>query len=175
MDANASVPEYCLKPRLILGCGNRLLGDDGFGPAVIDRLVEEYEIPDDVCALDAGTGVRNILFTLCLSEIRPREILLIDAVDDRREPGEVFETAAEDLPQGKADDFFLHQAPTSNLVKGLLSRGVRITILGCQPTPTPESVVQGLSPTVIGGVEQACKRIALSHHCSRNPIVAMVP
>lgn len=42
------LPEFCAKRTLILGCGNILFGDDGFGPAVIEYLLSHYDIPDDL-------------------------------------------------------------------------------------------------------------------------------
>ncbi len=38
-------------------------------------------MPGNACLLDAGTGVRKLLFTLCLSPVRPRRLLIVDAVD----------------------------------------------------------------------------------------------
>ena len=43
---------------LVLGCGNPLIGDDGFGPAVIQQLEEAYAIPESVACIDVGTSVR---------------------------------------------------------------------------------------------------------------------
>ena len=36
--------------------------------------------------LDAGTGVRNLLFTLVISPVRPRRLLVLDAIDAGRVP-----------------------------------------------------------------------------------------
>ncbi len=174
MERTSTLPEYCVKPRLILGCGNRLLGDDGFGPAVIDRLTEEYETPDDVCVLDVGTGVRNVLFTLCLSDACPRDILLIDAIDRGLTPGELFELLPEMYPPEKASDFFLHEAPTSNLAKELEEKGISVTVLACQPAAIPNIVAPGLSLEAGDAVQRACNRIAASHHCVRYPTVVAI-
>jgi len=113
MNANDhnSLPAFCGKRTLVLGCGNWLFGDDGFGPAAIEYLIEHYEIPNDVYAMDVGTGVRKLLFTLSLSPDRPEQIIIVDAVDKGRAPGEVFELQLEDLPLEKAEDFSLHLVP----------------------------------------------------------------
>src|SRR5271157_3451297 len=71
-------PDFCRKPVLIIGCGNILFGDDGFGCALAEHLQEHFETPEHVCLADAGTGVRKLLFTLCLSPVRPRRILIMD-------------------------------------------------------------------------------------------------
>jgi hydrogenase maturation protease len=41
---------------VVLGLGNPLMGDDGLGLAVLDRLREEWELPDTVELVDAAPG-----------------------------------------------------------------------------------------------------------------------
>ena len=40
----------------ILGVGNTLLQDEGFGPICVERLEQQYLIPDHVRVLDGGTA-----------------------------------------------------------------------------------------------------------------------
>ena len=75
------IPDVYKKDVIILGCGNILFGDDGFGPEVIKYLEENYDIPENICAFDTGTGVREILFDIVLAEKKPQKIIIIDAVD----------------------------------------------------------------------------------------------
>ncbi len=145
----SSLPDFCRKPALILGCGNVLFGDDGFGSAVVDYLERNVRIPSHVCLLDAGTGVRKLLFTLALSPVIPRRLLVVDAVDAGRPPGELFEIRPDDLPAVKRDDFSMHQVPTSNLLRELSEqRGMEVRVLACQTGPLPEIVAPGLSEPV---------------------------
>jgi len=141
-----TLPEYCRKPTLVLGCGNLLFGDDGFGCALVEYVTSHHRVPDDVCILDAGTGVRNILFTLCLSPERPRRLLIVDAIDVGRKPGEWFELDPASIPPIKLDDFSMHQIPTSNLLRELQeSCGVEVRVLACQTGPLPTEISPGLS------------------------------
>ena len=39
----------------ILGLGNVLMGDDGVGPFVVEALMAEYDFPEGVTVIDAGT------------------------------------------------------------------------------------------------------------------------
>ncbi|NIM48234.1 MAG: hydrogenase maturation protease, partial [Gemmatimonadales bacterium] len=50
------MPHWYDKRVVVLGCGNVLFGDDGFGPAVAQHCQEHYRIPADICVLDAGTS-----------------------------------------------------------------------------------------------------------------------
>ncbi len=155
------IPSYCRKEILIAGCGNKLFGDDGFGPDVIDFLNEHYTIPDNVCLHDVGTGIRKILFTLSLSEPRPKVIVIIDAVDKARKPGDVFEISLEEIPEVKIDDFSIHQVPSSNLLKELQDLcSVKVRVMACQIESIPEAMKGGLSEPVKKAVPLMAQRIA---------------
>lgn len=156
----SDLPDFCSKPTLVLGCGNTLFGDDGFGCAVIDYVEAHYTVPESICLLDVGTGVRKLLFTLCLSPIRPRCLLIIDAIDAGRSPGEVFEIDPAEIPPVKLDDFSLHQLPTSNLLRELQETcGLELHVLACQTGRLPEEVQTGLSEEVSRAVPEAAERL----------------
>ncbi len=154
----SDLPDFCRKPIVVLGIGNVLFGDDGFGCAVVDYLESHCQIPETVCLLDAGTGVRKLLFTLCLSPARPQRLLIIDAIDAGRTPGEIFEIDPAEIPPVKLDDFSMHQLPTSNLLRELQETcGVEVRVLACQTGPLPEEISQGLSTAVRRAVPQAAE------------------
>jgi coenzyme F420 hydrogenase subunit delta len=159
------LPSYCLARTLILGVGNVLFGDDGFGPAVADMMTSIYDVPDHVYVMDVGTGVRKLLFTLTLSDRRPQEIVVVDAVDWGKTTGEVLEIPVESLPVTKLDDFSLHHAPTSNLLLQLQNQcGVDITVVACDVGIIPQMINPGLSASTEKAVGVACHRIASRHH-----------
>jgi len=161
----AELPDFCLKPTLILGCGNILFGDDGFGCAVVEYLEAHFALPEDVCLLDVGTGVRKLLFTLCLSVVRPRRVLILDALDVGREPGELFEISPKDIPANKCDDFSVHQLPTSNLLRELEEQcGVEVRVLGCQTATLPAEICPGLSGPVLRAVPKVAEQVAAEYY-----------
>ena len=149
------------KSILIFGCGNILLGDDGFGPAVVDHLKNNYPLPENVLALNMGTSIRDILFDIVLSEKKPQKIMIIDSIDrPGRKPGEVFEIPVKSIPQNKTSDFSLHQFPTVNLLDELQNQtGIEVRILVSQIGEIPESISPSLSDAMKGAVIEACERI----------------
>jgi len=152
----SDLPEFCRKPTLILGCGNVLFGDDGFGCALVERLQAWGGASDSVCLIDVGTGARKLLFTLCVSPARPRRLLILDAIDVSRNPGELFEIDPALIPAVKSDDFSLHQIPTSNLLRELQEHcGVEVRVLACQTGALPDEVQPGLSPPVLEALPRA--------------------
>jgi coenzyme F420 hydrogenase subunit delta len=153
-------PIYCQKEILIAGCGNKLFGDDGFGPAVVEYLLGHCQIPNNICLLDVGTGIRKILFTISLSEPRPKVIVIIDAVDKGRKPGEIFEIALDEIPKEKMDDFSMHQVPTSNLLRELQDFcSVKVRVMACQIKTIPETMQSGLSEPVNKAVPLMAQKI----------------
>jgi coenzyme F420 hydrogenase subunit delta len=155
------LPEYCSKPTLILGCGNILLGDDGFGPAVIARLKDSHRLPEDVALVDAGTGVVDILFDISLSDTRPRRIVLIDTMARNLPPGTISFLPLEEIKPREIRTFSQHNIPTSRLLKELQElSGVEVTILTFEPEHIPEEVQPGLSPKAQAAVLEACEALA---------------
>ncbi len=155
-----SVPEYIEAEVLVLGCGNWLFGDDGFGCEAARAIIEEGNLPENVVVIDAGLSVRNILFDIALSERRPRKIVILDAVNAGREPGEVFSLEIDEIPAIKIDDFSMHQMPTVNLLKELKEGcGVDVRILAVQVENIPESVNPGLSESLKKSLGNVRKKV----------------
>lgn len=157
-------PQWYGKSVLILGCGNVLLEDDGFGSAVARYVNSAFTVPDDVCVLDVGTSVREILFDTILSEKKPSKIVIVDAMDCSREPGELFILDLDGIPEVKLDDFSMHQIPTSNLLRELRDLcGIEVVVLACQVATKCEMVNPGLSSPVEAAVKPAAELLAKEH------------
>jgi coenzyme F420 hydrogenase subunit delta len=135
---------------LVLGCGNVLYGDDGFGPAVADALNDAYPVPGDAAVVNLGLATRGYVFDLLLADRHPRRIVVVDAMHrEGRRPGELFEVPLDELPAEKVDDFSFHQGPTSNLLRELRDLcGVEVVVVSCEPRDIPVEMRQGLSPPV---------------------------
>jgi coenzyme F420 hydrogenase subunit delta len=158
-----AAPDFCRCATLVLGCGNVLFGDDGFGPAVAGALCRRPDLPESMVVLDVGTGVRGVLFNVALSPVRPRRIVVVDAVDMGREPGEVWTIEAGELPAVKCDDFSMHQLPTSNLLRELADlAGVEVTCVVAQVAGVPSEVKPGLSGPARLAVARAVEMIFLA-------------
>ncbi len=80
----------------ILGVGNLLMADEGFGVHCIDRLRENYIFPDNVELLDGGTaGIMLAPF------IEDKDILfVIDVVNLRGKAGSIHEFSHNDVTSG---------------------------------------------------------------------------
>lgn len=160
-----TLPAYCRARVLVLGVGNPLFGDDGFGPAVVATLRQKYRIPDDICLLDVGTGIRKLMFTLLLSNTQPEEIVIFDAVDGVAQTDQVTEISLDSLPDSRGENFSLHQVPTSKLLKDLQERcGLRVRVLVWPVIQLPDKVEMGLSASAKSAVESAAQMVARWYH-----------
>ncbi len=160
-----TIPAFCRNPVLILGCGNILFGDDGFGCALVDHLQTHFDVPEGVSLIDAGTGVRELLFTLCLSPVRPRRVLILDAIDVGGTPGEWFEINLSGIPPVKLDDFSMHQLPTTNLLRELQQHaGVEVRVLACQTGVLPDHVSPGLCEPVQRAIPLAAEWVMREYY-----------
>ena len=88
------MPEYLEKEVLILGCGNILFGDDGFGYTVVNKLNEvkdEYPIlnSDKIQIIDAGTGASHFILSLIDEKTPLKKIIIADVIDYGLPPGEL--------------------------------------------------------------------------------------
>ncbi len=70
-------------PIAVIGIGNVLLGDDGFGPTVLEILAAGWVLPDTVELIDAGTPGLDLAGLLCGREA----VLFVDAVAAPEAPG----------------------------------------------------------------------------------------
>jgi hydrogenase maturation protease len=142
--------------RHILCFGNPLHGDDGFGPAVYQRLAA-LPLPPDLRLIEAGTpGLAALpLFEGC------DEVVIVDALAPGETPGRVSQLASEDVMSEAAlaghgvGVGYLLQA-----VNALLERPPAIRILAAEAASvTPFR--PGLSESVAGAVEETVTRLSV--------------
>jgi hydrogenase maturation protease len=90
---------------LILGVGNILFTDEGFGVRVAEELEQKYQFSDNVTVLDGGTLGLKLMGPIMESDY----LIIVDIVLNDGEPGEVFRLLGEDLNKACAFKNSLHQ------------------------------------------------------------------
>jgi hydrogenase maturation protease len=70
---------------LVLGLGNVLLGDDGFGPAVVNALSDGFHFPPEVEIVDGGTPGLNLSALMMDREV----LIVVDSITSKGGPGEL--------------------------------------------------------------------------------------
>jgi len=118
---------------LILGVGNLLLKDDGFGVHLVNAL-KENDLPENVTVLEAGT-VSHQLIPL-LHEVD--HLIVIDVVEAGDTPGSLFRFSPEDMKFKAEQQVSLHQISLIDVLHmaELTGRKPKTVIIGVQPKDT---------------------------------------
>jgi hydrogenase maturation protease len=120
------------KRTVVIGLGNPLMGDDGLGLVVLERLHNEYTGAPDVELVDGGTWGMNLLPVI---EDAGR-VILIDAIDVGATPGTPVRLERARLPRYLATKISPHQVDLRDVLGLAELRGTlpNDTIaLGLQP------------------------------------------
>ncbi len=145
--------------------GNVLRGDDGFGPAVEQRLRGMAGLPPEVDLIETGIGGLAIVHQLMEGY---DALIMVDAVDRGQQPGTVFVLQPE-VPEPDALEIAdwrerfsnLHLAEPSRVLLLARALGVlppEVHLVGCQPH-SADDFSETLSAPVRRAVEVACERI----------------
>jgi hydrogenase maturation protease len=90
---------------LVLGVGNFLLKDEGFGIHVINQLSNAYSFSDNVKLLDGGTLGMKLLPDIAQAD----HLIVIDIISDGNPPGTICRFSAEELQARLSLKNSLHQ------------------------------------------------------------------
>lgn len=116
---------------LVLGVGNILLGDEGAGVRLIQKLEEEYAFSENVELYDGGTLGLKLLEPICRSDFA----IVVDIVRSGGPPGAIYRIAEKDLSRKIPYKSSLHEL---NIVETL----IYAEELGNKP----ETVLIGIEP-----------------------------
>lgn len=142
---------------LVLGLGNRLLGDDAAGPLVVDCLADDTTLPGAVRCRDGGT-----IGLALLPEIEDAGALIaVDAARFGAVPGtvQVFEGDAMDRLLGGRKTS-AHEVALADLMAAAALSG-RLPARRALVAVQPQSTEIGLTPTapVQAAVPQLCDAV----------------
>ena len=153
------LPEYLKKEVLVIGCGNILFGDDGFGYHVIKRL-EDMDLPDEVGVIDGGAGSAYYILSLLDEESPVKKIVVVDTIDFNLPPGTLVKLGVEDLPKVEKYNFDAHDVPLAPYLIEAHRRGIEVVIIGCQGKEiTCPEIKMELSKEVEASIERAVKMV----------------
>ena len=132
-EAKIGGPEVNPFETLVLGLGNILWADEGFGVRTVEALNAAYRFPDDVRLMDGGT---QGIFLLPWVRAAKR-LLILDAIDFGLEPGELRVMHQEDVPRFMGvKKVSMHQAGFQEVLMSAQLAGefpTRIALVGVQP------------------------------------------
>lgn len=144
---------------LVVGCGQYLFKDDGFGPFVIKALEDYFkdkEMPEETMFIDAGNSAPFQLFSL--PDEYWEKVIVVDVVQFNGEPGEVKLLSPYDMPAGMFE--CAHTYPVEEPLQQLVEDGFDVKIVGCKPGEiTTPDVDVGLTDPVLDAIPKAVDMI----------------
>ncbi len=143
---------------VVLGLGNPLMGDDGFGLCAMARLQEDWVTPPSVEFVDGGTWGLSLLPVVDGAE----RLLVLDAIDLGRDPGTVIELRGHEIPAFlERTKLSPHQVDLRDVLALCEWRGTlpaHVAVVGVQPERVELS--SDLSPTVAAALGSVASRAA---------------
>lgn len=139
---------------LVLGIGNLLWADEGFGVRAVEALHRDYDLPDNVRLMDGGTQGLYLV-----DHVRNADILVVfDAVDYGLPPGTIKLVEDDEVPKFLgAKKISLHQTGFQEVLMLAQLTGKyprRVVLIGCQPEEI-EDYGGSLRPCVKAALERA--------------------
>jgi hydrogenase maturation protease len=118
---------------VVLGVGNLLWADEGFGVRCVEALGEGFDVPADVAVMDGGT----LGLALVPELVDATHVLLFDAVAHRGEPGSLIVARDDEVPLLMGGNkMSLHQVGVNDIFASLELLGhepEHVTVVGIKP------------------------------------------
>lgn len=116
----------------VLGIGNTILTDEGFGVRVVEYLQKNYKFPQNVALIDGGTlGVELQHFI-----IGTQKLLIIDSIDGGAAQGTTFHLHGDEILKHFTQKISAHEIGIQDILTMLEITGKKIPcveLLGAQP------------------------------------------
>lgn len=142
---------------VVLGIGNLLWADEGFGVRCIEALQRRYEFADHVQLIDGGTQGLYLI-----QHVQEADALLIfDAIDYGLEPGTLKQVRDDEVPRFMgAKKMSLHQTGFQEVLSLATLTGQyprHVLLIGCQPQEL-DDYGGSLRPVVKAAMQDALAR-----------------
>ena len=140
----------------VLGLGNILLADEGFGVKVVLKMQRKYRFPENVSLVDGNVLGLNLLGTISEADY----LIVVDAIKSKGAPGTLYRLEGDEIPQRVRAKNSLHQVDFLE------------TLTMCQALgDVPETVILGVEPRDIQSVQD---KLTPEIKARLNPAIDMV-
>ena len=116
----------------VLGIGNIILSDEGFGVRVVEYLKKNYDFPQNVQLVDGGTlGVELTHFI-----VGTKKLLIIDSIDGGADAGKIFHLKDDEILKHFTQKISAHEVGIQDILTMLEITGKKIPcveLIGAQP------------------------------------------
>jgi hydrogenase maturation protease len=133
------------KEFVVIGLGNPIMGDDGFGLCALEQLALAWNFEDSVELLDGGTWGLSLIPSI----EGARGVLFLDAIRTNNAPGTMVELRGDEIPRRLASKLSPHEIDLREVLAVLQLRGTlpaEVSAIGVEPEEV--DLRHGLSATV---------------------------
>lgn len=135
---------------VLIGVGNEISGDDGFGPELAKRLKPLL----GKRAIDGGLAPEN--WTGPISKLCPKILVIADAVDFGGEPGDISIVDPDDLKSGLPATHGPGFSPLLFFLKNAIPK-LKTVVLAVQPAET--GLMKPISPKVETAIDKIVEMV----------------
>ncbi|MGA6927588.1 MAG: HyaD/HybD family hydrogenase maturation endopeptidase [Desulfosarcina sp.] len=90
---------------MILGVGNLLFSDEGFGIRVVEELARRYTFPENVSLVDGGVLGVSLLGVMSEAD----QLIVVDVIRNKGVPGDLYRLVGDTIPERIRAKNSLHQ------------------------------------------------------------------
>lgn len=116
---------------MVLGVGNILYSDDGFGIKVVEKLQSDYSFPDNVTIVDGGVLGVNLLGVISNTQ----RLIVIDTILNKGMPGTIHRLEGDEIPNRVLGKNSMHQVDLIEALSlcRLIGNVPQTVIIGVEP------------------------------------------
>ena len=166
---------------MILGVGNLLFSDEGFGIRVVEELERRYRFPENVSLVDGGVLGVSLLGVMSQAD----HLVVVDVIRNKGVPGDLYRLEGDAIPERIRAKNSLHQVDFLEALTlcQAMDKVPEAVIIGVEPedirtlqtelTPTTKNKMEAIIQMVL----EELKRLGITfqargtdNHVSSNPI-----
>jgi hydrogenase maturation protease len=152
---------------MIMGVGNILFSDEGFGVRVVETLQQRYDFPDNVSVIDGGVLGINLLGVMSEAD----QLIVVDVIRNKGNPGDLYRIEGKAIPERIRAKNSLHQIDflESLTLCQALDKVPETVIVGVEPQDIETLAVEltevtaGRIDAMIGMVLAELNRLGVSY------------
>jgi hydrogenase maturation protease len=153
---------------MVLGIGNILFTDEGFGVRVVEKLQQCYEFADNVSIVDGGVLGVNLMGVMANADY----LIVVDAIRNKGSAGDVYRLESDEIPERIRLKNSLHQIDFLEALTlcQALDKVPETVILGVEPQDIEtlcvdmSPVIQSKIDPIIAKVLQELERLGATYH-----------
>jgi hydrogenase maturation protease len=135
---------------MIMGVGNILFSDEGFGIRVVEALQQRYDFPENVSVIDGGVLGINLLGVISEAD----QLIVVDVIRNKGNPGDLYRIDGKDIPERIRAKNSLHQIDFLEALTlcQALDKVPETVIVGVEPQDI-ETLAVELTPTTADRID----------------------